>query len=245
MVVILHACSDYITYLGDYITCSGGHIARLRRAQPRFFITFFLVNLTFAPVVALFWQMLDIPHPFNIIYIRFQTVSCLTVVSRDRCRSLFRRGGAKNKREGAVLENRRLFGLMCYVNREMERRNSENLSSLGITGAQLQALVFVHRNALKGNKVCQKDVERELNLRASSVSVLLANLTSDGYITRNYADGNARTKFIELTKKGEELCLMNRDLMDKCDAIIQDALSEEEQESFKQLLIKIFNHING
>ena len=143
------------------------------------------------------------------------------------------------------MENRRLFGLMCYVNREMERRNSENLSSVGLTGAQLQALVYVHRNSLKGIKVCQRDVERELNLRASSVSALLANLTSDGYVTRNYADGNARTKFIQLTEKGEKLCLKNRELMDKCDAIIQDALTEEEQMQLRELLIKIFNHIKN
>ena len=143
------------------------------------------------------------------------------------------------------MENRRLFGLMCYVNREMERRNSENLSSVGLTGAQLQALVYLHRNSLNGIKVCQRDVERELNLRASSVSALLANLTSDGYVTRNYADGNARTKFIELTEKGEKLCLKNRELMDKCDAIIQDALTEEEQMQLRELLIKIFNHIKN
>lgn len=33
--------------------------------------------------------------------------------------------------------------------------------------------------------------------------------------------------------------------MDKCDAIIQDALTDEEQVRFKELLIKIFNHINS
>ena len=126
------------------------------------------------------------------------------------------------------MENRRLFGLMCYVNREMERRNSENLSSFGISGAQLQTLVYVHRCTLRGEKVCQRDVERELNLRASSVSTLLAGLTSCGYVTRAFAEGDARTKFIELTPKGEQLCLKNRELMDKCDAIIQDALTEEE-----------------
>ena len=141
------------------------------------------------------------------------------------------------------MENRRLFGLMCYVNREMERRNSENLSSFGISGAQLQTLVYVHRCTLRGEKVCQRDVERELNLRASSVSTLLAGLTSCGYVTRAFAEGDARTKFIELTPKGEQLCLKNRELMDKCDAIIQDALTEEEQVQFKELLIKIFNHI--
>lgn len=143
------------------------------------------------------------------------------------------------------MENRRLFGLMCYVNREMERRNSENLSSFGISGAQLQTLVYVHRCTLRGEKVCQRDVERELNLRASSVSTLLAGLTSCGYVTRAFAEGDARTKFIELTPKGEQLCLKNRELMDKCDAIIQDALTEEEQVQLKELLIKIFNHIKG
>ena len=143
------------------------------------------------------------------------------------------------------MENRRLFGLMCYVNREMERRNSENLSSFGISGAQLQTLVYVHRCTLRGEKVCQRDVERELNLRASSVYTLLAGLTSCGYVTRAFAEGDARTKFIELTPKGEQLCLNNRELMDKCDAIIQDALTEEEQVQFKELLIKIFNHIKG
>ena len=143
------------------------------------------------------------------------------------------------------MENRRLFGLMCYVNREMERRNSENLSSFGISGAQLQTLVYVHRCTLRGEKVCQRDGERELNLRASSVSTLLAGLTSCGYVTRAFAEGDARTKFIELTPKGEQLCLKNRELMDKCDAIIQDALTEEEQVQFKELLIKIFNHIKG
>lgn len=143
------------------------------------------------------------------------------------------------------MENRRLFGLMCYVNREMERRNSENLSSFGISGAQLQTLVYVYRCTLRGEKVCQRDVERELNLRASSVSTLLAGLTSCGYVTRTFAEGDARTKFIELTPKGEQLCLKNRELMDKCDAIIQDALTEEEQVQFKELLIKIFNHIKG
>ena len=143
------------------------------------------------------------------------------------------------------MENRRLFGLMCYVNREMERRNSENLSSFGISGAQLQTLVYVHKCTLRGEKVCQRDVERELNLRASSVSTLLAGLTSCGYVTRAFAEGDARTKFIELTPKGEQLCLKNRELMDKCDAIIQGALTEEEQVQFKELLIKIFNHIKG
>ena len=141
------------------------------------------------------------------------------------------------------MENKRLFGLMCYVNRELARRNSENLAALGISGAQLQTLIFVHKNSEAGTPVCQRDVERELNLRASSVSALLSDLTASGYITRTHIDGDARTKFIGLTAEGEQLCLKNRALIDECDGMIQDALTEDEQKAFKSLLIKIFNHV--
>ena len=35
-----------------------------------------------------------------------------------------------------------------------------------------------------------------------------------------------------------------RALIDECDGMIQDALTEDEQKAFKSLLIKIFNHVN-
>lgn len=119
------------------------------------------------------------------------------------------------------------------------------LSSFGLTGAQLQALVYVHISGAEGKRVCQRDIERELNLRASSVSSMLKNLTSCGYVTRSLSEGDARAKFIELTEKGEELCLKNRELMDSCDALVQSALSEEERASLQALLLKIMQHLQN
>lgn len=148
-------------------------------------------------------------------------------------------------RELTILENKRLFGLICYLNREMTRRNMATLSSFGLTGAQLQALVYVHISGAEGKRVCQRDIERELNLRASSVSSMLKNLTSCGYVTRSLSEGDARAKFIELTEKGEELCLKNRELMDSCDALVQSALSEEERASLQALLLKIMQHLQN
>lgn len=143
------------------------------------------------------------------------------------------------------MENRRLFGLICYVHREIERRNSVSLSSFGISGVQLQTLVYVHMNATSGKKVCQRDVERVLNLRPSSVSTLISNLTAEGYVMRTSSEGDARVKYIELTPKGEELCLKNRELMDKCDEIIQSALNAEERASLQSLLLKIMKNLDN
>ena len=108
----------------------------------------------------------------------------------------------------------------------------------------MDALVFVFRRTRQGEKVCQKDIENHVNLRASSVSTLLTTLEKKGYLVRNVADGDARTKYITLTEKGNVLCEEKKLYMDRCDALVQSALTEEEQETFITLLNKIMSGIN-
>lgn len=118
-------------------------------------------------------------------------------------------------------------------------------SEYGVSPVQMHTLVFIHKNERDGVKVCQKDIEKELNLRASSVSTLLNNLEKSGFINRNIADGDARLKELVLTEKGKDICEKDKQFMESCDGAIQNALSEEEQEQFEKLLDKILNCITG
>ena len=143
------------------------------------------------------------------------------------------------------MENKRIFSLMCYLNRQLTRDNNVAFSEFGITPVQLHAMIFLIKSEKQGVKVCQRDIEKQLNLRPSSVSTLLSNLEKDGFITRTVSDGDARTKFIELTEKGKCVCAKNKLLMDECDKAIQSVLSEEEQETLKQLLTKIIEAVTN
>ncbi|MCD7729335.1 MAG: MarR family winged helix-turn-helix transcriptional regulator [Clostridia bacterium] len=143
------------------------------------------------------------------------------------------------------MENKRLYGLINYVNREMERRGSVNMASIGLSGAQFQALIFIRISEKHGKQVCQRDIERELNLRPSSVSTLIKNLENGGYLTRSYSTGDARQKFVELTDKGKDVCLLNKKMMDKSDSVLQNVLTEEEQEELKRILLKIVDSIES
>lgn len=125
----------------------------------------------------------------------------------------------------------------------MSRENNSLFAEYGISPVQLQALVFVHLQAEKGRAVCQKDIEKYMNLRASSVSTLISTLEKNGLVRRAVADGDARTKFISMTAEGAALCRKNKILMDNCDALIQSALSEREQETFRGLLLKVIAEI--
>ncbi len=141
------------------------------------------------------------------------------------------------------MENKKLFGLVCYLHRQMSRENNALFADYGITPVQMQTLVFVTLHTEKGEKVCQRDIENYINLRASSVSTLLNTLENGGFVNRETSDGDARTKYVSLTEKGYGVCNKNRTLMENCDAVIQSALSEEEQKIFKNLLLKVIEEI--
>lgn len=68
-------------------------------------------------------------------------------------------------------------------------------------------------------------------------------LENGGFVNRETSDGDARTKYVSLTEKGYGVCNKNRTLMENCDAVIQSALSEEEQKIFKNLLLKVIEEI--
>lgn len=127
----------------------------------------------------------------------------------------------------------------------MYRESNKELAEQGITPVKLQTLIYIIKNERARNKVCQRDIERELNLRASSVSSLLKSLEKDGYLFRTFLEGDARTKYLELTEKGRKLCMDNKLFMERCDEAVQSALSDIEQDELQKLLEKIIAKISG
>ena len=127
----------------------------------------------------------------------------------------------------------------------MRRENNQLFAEYGVTPVQMHALIFIHKNANDGVRVCQKDVEKQVNLRPSSVSTLLSNLERDGFLVRTVSEDDARTKYLELTEKGKSACIKDKMFMEKCDGAIQSALSEEEQTQLETLLEKIIQTISN
>ena len=142
------------------------------------------------------------------------------------------------------MENKRLFGKICFLQRQLYRQSNRELSEQGITPVKLQALIYIIKNEHNGVKVCQKDIEKELNLRPSSVSSLLKSLEKEGFITRTFLGDDARTKYLELTEKGGEFCARNKLFMEKCDEAVQSALTDKEQDELQKLLEKIIAKIS-
>lgn len=138
------------------------------------------------------------------------------------------------------MENKRLYGKINFIGKQLARAHCQ---IEGITPMRMHTLVYILKCSEKGKKVCQKDVEREVNLRASSVSSLLQGLESEGYITRTVSIGDARAKYIELTEKGVDVCENGKRMMDECDELVARALTDSEQEQLAVILDKIVESI--
>lgn len=147
--------------------------------------------------------------------------------------------------DGRAGENKRLFGKLCYLHRQMCRENNQLFAEYGVTPVQMHVLIFIHKISKSGQKVFQKDIEKQINLRPSSVSTLISNLEKDGFLTRTVSEGDARSKYLELTEKGKYVCIKDKLFMESCDGAIQNALTEEEQEQFEKLLKKIIDSISN
>lgn len=141
------------------------------------------------------------------------------------------------------MKNKKIYPLICCLQRQLHRNNNGIFSEYGVTPVQMHALMFVYKNNKLGADICQRDIESELNLRPSSVSTLITNLEKNGLIARSVSEGDARAKSISLTERGNIVCIENKMEMDKCDSALQEILSEEEQDILKNLLLKVLGSI--
>ncbi len=143
------------------------------------------------------------------------------------------------------MENKRLYGKICAIQRNLSRTNNAIMSGSGVSPIQMHTLIALHKAEYTGKNLCQKDIERLLSLRPSSVSSMLVNLERGGYIMRSCPKDNARIKIVSLTEKGRNLCINNKKTLDECDNIVMNALTPEEQDTLDYLLTKILKDIDS
>jgi len=124
-----------------------------------------------------------------------------------------------------------------FINR-INRQVSVIVSKFGITGAQAHIINFIHKES-KNRDVFQRDIEKEFDIRRSSVTNALQLMELKGLIVRMNVPIDARLKKINLTEKG---CV----IQDKVSSIIfqseqdlRDKLTENEYRTLVNIVEKL------
>ena len=126
----------------------------------------------------------------------------------------------KNKHIGKEIRN-----LSNKIRRDLDERHLDDL-----TVTQRWILGYLHRNS--GRDVFQRDIEKEFDIRRSTVTGILQILERDGYIERQSVLSDGRLKKLVLTQKAidhHSRCAMQIDALEEK---LCRGFSEEELQQF-------------
>lgn len=111
-----------------------------------------------------------------------------------------------------------------------------------LTVSQAYVIDFIY-NEGKNKEIFQKDLEKEFDLKRSSISLMLNNMEKSELIERVLVAEDARLKKIILTKKSMKLYEKISEAIDSIENKLSKDITPEEIEVFQTVLDKIRNSL--
>ena len=111
-------------------------------------------------------------------------------------------------------------------------------SGYNVTPVQSHTLVYLHR-IIHDREINQRDLERELRLRPSTVNGIVDRLEEKGYITRRQSSTDGRCRLISLTETGEAMAQTFQSALYETEQMFSSALTREEQSQLRGLLSRV------
>lgn len=143
----------------------------------------------------------------------------------------------ENKEKILIKTGKFHYALRRAIDLDIIRYINKNISV-----SQASTITFINDKASKG-MVFQKDIEKEFGLKASSVSLMLNNMTKINLIKRSSVKEDARLKKIELTEKGLQLSNLILERTTIMQNKLVQGITEEELNNFLLVLDKFQNNL--
>lgn len=110
-----------------------------------------------------------------------------------------------------------------------------------MTGNHGYILGFIYEN--RDRDIFQRDIEKEFNLRGSTVTNMLNLMEKNGLIERKSVDGDRRLKKIVLTEKACEIQQLVISDFERLEKTISKGIDKKDIEIFFSVLDKINSNI--
>ena len=112
-----------------------------------------------------------------------------------------------------------------------------------VTPPQSHALTYLYNH--RDEEITQRDLERAMRLKPSTINGIVERLLEKEYITRCACPTDGRCRLLHLTDAGLALIDSIRAALDHTDQTVLADLSEEEQVVLDGLLRRIIAHLEN
>ncbi|WP_419822811.1 MarR family winged helix-turn-helix transcriptional regulator [Anoxybacterium hadale] len=125
----------------------------------------------------------------------------------------------------------------------MKQMLDNRLLPYDITNQQARLLGDLDNQLKRDKEIVQKDLERTMNLRGSSITSLLQGLERKGFISRSTGNEDGRTKQVDITEKGRAVIQAVESSFLELEQLLVEGMSEDEKETFLRLLRVSFHNL--
>lgn len=136
--------------------------------------------------------------------------------------------------------NLKLSMLFVAIRNVFKNLTNNGLKEMNITSSQMNVLFYISNSETEVN---QKDIEKNLYLKSSTVTDILNRMENNGFIHRSVSEKDGRYKKIELTDKGRNIY---ENLLQKAitfETYLTKGMSKGESEILFELLQKVLHNI--
>ncbi|MCC3374226.1 MarR family winged helix-turn-helix transcriptional regulator [Cohnella sp. REN36] len=127
--------------------------------------------------------------------------------------------------------------LFQIIGLKLKKRADESIKELGLNAQQGKIIDYIYENQDKN--IIQKDLADRFHVRGASITNMLQGLEKRGFIERKIPANNERQKNIYALPKAVELIEDFHDSFQSVEDEIVQALTAEEKQTLKEILIKI------
>jgi len=128
-----------------------------------------------------------------------------------------------------------MVNLNCIWHRIIENK----MSDMGLSSIQSRMLGYLYFQSREGQKVFQRELEQEFQIRKSSITSVIQMLERKGLLRRIPVLGDARQKELVLTEQGIAVQETVLGRLDELEALVNGALSPEERQQWFSCIRKI------
>lgn len=135
--------------------------------------------------------------------------------------------------------------LIAYCSRLGMLYTEKQLRQAGYDITPVQSRTLIHLSCQGMQGVSQRELEKELRLRPSTVNGIVSRLEEKGFIARRISPSDGRCRLVSLTDGG-------RKLLEECESIITvtgqkigSCLAPEEEETLRKLLVRVIENLEN
>jgi DNA-binding MarR family transcriptional regulator len=140
-------------------------------------------------------------------------------------------------------KNKQYYGFYIHkLAKSMRYLTDDNLTKNKLTIEQVKIIRYLYKNRVE-KYVYQKDIEKEFDIKRSSVTNILQNMEKKHLILRSIDEKDARVKKVELTEKGQMMSSELTGYIEHLEEILVEGMTEEEKDLYLILIKRSIENI--